>query len=67
MSTATKIEPFAVTLLIRSKGGATVDDISRETGIPAERIAMRLRAAQRYVSQCLPLWHHGCPEVSYEL
>ena len=54
MSTATKIEPFAVTLLLRSKGGATVDDISRETGIPVERITMRLRAAQRYVSQSFP-------------
>lgn len=54
MSTATTIEPFAVTLLICPKGGATVDDISRETGIPVERIAMRLRVAQRYVSQSFP-------------
>jgi hypothetical protein len=67
MSTATKIEPFAVTLLLRLKGGATVDDISRETGIPIERIAMRLRVAQRYVNQAFPLRHHGCREVSYEL
>ena len=55
MSTVTKIEPFAVTVLIRSKGGASVDDISRETGIPVERITMRLRVAQRYVNQFLPL------------
>ena len=66
MPTPSKVEPFAFTLLLRSKDGATVTDISRETGIPVDRITMRLRAAECYLSQSSLPWNHNCAPVWYE-
>ena len=44
-------EPFAVYLLKEHQKGKAVETLSRETGIPAERIEMRLRAASVYLNR----------------
>ena len=45
------VEPFALSLLKACQGGKTVEGLSRETGISAERIEMRLKAAAAYVRE----------------
>ena len=44
------VEPFAVELFRRFRLGSTISDLARETGIPQNRIEMRLRAACGYLS-----------------
>lgn len=39
-------QPYAVTLLRRFKAGETIAELAAAEGIPVERIAMRVRAAQ---------------------
>ncbi len=46
-----RVEPFAVYLLKEHQKGKTVEVLSRETGIPVERIEMRLRAANLYLNR----------------
>ena len=41
--------PFAIQLLEQHQNGKTVEQLSRDTGIPAERIEMRLNAATAFV------------------
>ncbi len=43
--------PFAVKLLEEHRSGKSVEELSRETGIPAERIEMRLRAAATFLKR----------------
>jgi hypothetical protein len=43
--------PFAVELLEEHRNGKSVEELSRETGIPAERIEMRLRAAATFLKR----------------
>ncbi len=42
-------EPFAVELYKRYLNGETIDELSAELGIPADRITMRIQAAAEYV------------------
>ena len=44
-------EPFAMHLLEEYQQGKSVEALSRETGIPVERIKMRLRAATAYLKR----------------
>jgi hypothetical protein len=44
-------EPFAVHLLGEYQRGKTVEQLSRDTGIPIERIEMRLKAATAHVQR----------------
>ena len=44
-------KPFAVLLLEECRKGKSVEQLSRETGIPAERIEMRLIAAAAYLER----------------
>lgn len=46
------VEPFALRLLKDYRRGKTVEALSREMGIPAERIEMRLRVATAYLREC---------------
>jgi hypothetical protein len=41
--------PFALQLLEQHWNGKTVEQLSRETGIPSDRIKMRLNAADLYL------------------
>ena len=41
-----RLEPFAFSLLRRFRAGETVADLAAAEGIPAERIAMRVRGAE---------------------
>jgi hypothetical protein len=43
--------PFALQLLEQHWNGKTVEQLSCETGIPSERIEMRLRAAMAYLQR----------------
>jgi hypothetical protein len=43
--------PFALELLEEHRHGKTVEELSRETGIPADRIEMRLRAAAAFLQR----------------
>ena len=43
--------PFALQLLEEHLDGKTVEQLSREMGIPPERIEMRLRAATFYLQR----------------
>ena len=43
--------PFAVEVYRRYFSGETIDELSRELGIPRERIEDRIRAAEAYVSR----------------
>ena len=43
------VKAFAVQLLEEHLAGKTVEQLSQETGIPAERIQMRLEAAVEYL------------------
>jgi len=49
MSADQPIEPFALCLLKEYQSGKTVEALSRETGIPAERIEIRLEAAAAHL------------------
>ena len=42
-------EPFALALLRRHLGGASLEQLAEETGIPRERVEARLRAAAIHV------------------
>ena len=42
-------KPFAIQLLEQYRKGKTVEQLSRDTGIPSERIEMRLNVATAYV------------------
>ena len=44
-------KPFAVQLLEEHRNGKTVEQLVLETGIPAERIEMRLSAATAYLQR----------------
>jgi hypothetical protein len=44
-------EPYALYLLKEYQRGKTVEGLSRETGITAERIEMRLKAAAAYIRE----------------
>ena len=43
-------EPLAIVLLRSLCQGKTVEDLVTETGIPAERIRMRVEAAERFLA-----------------
>ena len=43
--------PFAVELYRRYLSGETIEELSRELGIPQERIEDRIRAAEAYVAR----------------
>jgi hypothetical protein len=43
------VQPFAIQLLEQHQKGKTVEELSRDTGIPAERIEIRLNAATAYM------------------
>ena len=43
-------EPLAVVLLRSLCQGKTVEDLVKETGIPEERIRMRVDAAERFLA-----------------
>ena len=43
--------PFALELLKEHRNGKSVEELSRETGIPAERIEMRLAAATAFLKR----------------
>jgi hypothetical protein len=43
--------PFAVYLLEEHRNGKTVEQLVHETGIPSERIEMRLNAAAAYLQR----------------
>ncbi len=45
------LKPFALQLLEEHRNGKTVEQLSRETGIPADRIEMRLKAAVAYLER----------------
>ena len=45
------VEPFALSLLKEYQRGKTVEALSRETGIAAERIEMRLKAAAAHIRE----------------
>jgi hypothetical protein len=45
------VEPFALHLLREYQRGKTVEGLSLETGIPLERIEMRLRAAAAHIRE----------------
>jgi len=45
------VEPFALSLLKEYQRGKTVEALSRETGITAERIEMRLKAAAAHIRE----------------
>jgi hypothetical protein len=51
MSAVPAVEPFALSLLRQHQSGKTVEALSVETGIPAERIEMRLKAAAAYLRE----------------
>jgi hypothetical protein len=44
-------EPFALQLYRRFLGGYTIEELSGEFGIPPERIAMRIRAAEAHTAR----------------
>ena len=44
-------EPFALQLLEQHRSGRTAEHLSREMGIPPERVEMRLRAATAYLQR----------------
>ncbi len=46
-----RARPFALELLEEHRNGKSVEELSRETGIPAERIEMRLRAAAAFLKR----------------
>ena len=43
--------PFALQLLEEYRNGKTIEQLVRETGIPSERIEIRLRAATAYLQR----------------
>jgi hypothetical protein len=43
--------PFAVQIYRRYLSGETIEELSRELGIPRERIEDRIRAAEAYVAR----------------
>lgn len=43
--------PFALQLLKQHWNGATVEQLSRETGIPPDRVEVRLKAAEGYLQR----------------
>lgn len=45
-------EPLAVMLLRAVCQGRTIEELVAETGLPEERIRMRIEAARRYLSGC---------------
>ena len=45
------VKPFALQLLEHHRNGKTVEQLSREMGIPSERIEMRLNAATAYLQR----------------
>ena len=51
MSADPAVEPFALGLLKEYRRGKTVEALSREMGIPAERIEMRLKVAAAYLRE----------------
>ena len=46
-----RLKPFALQLLEEHRNGKSVEELSRETGIPAERIGMRLSAAADFLER----------------
>jgi hypothetical protein len=46
-----QLQPFALELLEEHRNGKSVEELSRETGIPAERIGMRLSAAVDFLER----------------
>jgi hypothetical protein len=42
-------KPFAIQLLEQHQNGKTAEQLSRDTGIPVDRVEMRLNAASAYV------------------
>jgi hypothetical protein len=46
-----QVKPFAVELLKEYRNGKSVEELSHETGIPAERIDIRLRAAAEFLTR----------------
>jgi len=53
MSEDWRPKPFAIQLLEEQQGGKSVEQISRDTGIPVERVEMRLKAARAYLLRVL--------------
>ena len=49
MSTNGRVTPLAVELLEAYRNGKSVEELSSETGIPADRIEVRLRAAAAFL------------------
>ena len=48
-----RTKPFAIQLLEQHSSGKTAEQLARETGIPVERIEMRLRAAMAHLLRVL--------------
>lgn len=46
-------KPFAIQLLEQHQNGKSVEELSRDTGIPVERIEMRLKAAKAHLLRVL--------------
>ena len=55
MSADPLVEPFALSLLKEYQRGKSVESLSREMGIPAERIKMRLKVATAYLRERLQI------------
>ena len=45
------MKPFAIQLYERFTTGQTIAQLAAELNIPAERLAMRIRAAERYIRE----------------
>jgi hypothetical protein len=52
-------KPFAIQLLEQHQKGKTVEQLSRDTGIPADRIEMRLNVATAYVQRVMGICTTG--------
>jgi hypothetical protein len=49
------MQPLAVELYYRVVGGESAEQLSRELGIPLDRVKMRLKAAEAYLRQAGPV------------
>ncbi len=50
MTGSCQLKPFAVVLLEEHRKGKSVEELSHETGIPTERIEMRLKVAVEFLA-----------------
>ena len=49
-------KPFAIQLLEQHQKGKTVEQLSRETGLPVDRIEMNLNLATEYVLRVMGIF-----------